>query len=87
MTRARSRTRKRTLDAVKCILEARKKPIVFVELDIRHNDGYTVSLEWNRNTGNTRIVVADSRDESLLVFCVPGSNAGDAFRHPFRYAP
>ena len=87
MTRARSRTRKRTLDAVKCIFEARKKPIVFVELDIRHHDGYTVSLEWNRNTGNTRIVVADSRDESLLVFCVPGAKAGDAFRHPFRYAP
>jgi hypothetical protein len=95
MPRARSRTRKRTLDAVKCISqlsqnempEARKKPIVFVELDTRHNDGYTVSLEWNRDTGNTRIVVADSRDESLLVFCVPGANAGDAFRHPFRYAP
>jgi hypothetical protein len=67
--------------------EARKKPIVFVELDTRHNDGYTVSLEWNRDTGNTRIVVADSRDESLLVFPVPGANAGDAFRHPFRYAP
>jgi hypothetical protein len=65
----------------------RKKPIVFVELDIRQNDGYTVSLEWNRDTGNTRIVVADSRDESLLVFCVPCVNAGDALRHPFRYAP
>jgi hypothetical protein len=65
----------------------RKKPIVFEELDIRRNDGYTISLEWNRNTGNTRIVVADSRDESLLVFCVPSANAGDAFRHPFRYAP
>jgi NAD(P)H-hydrate repair Nnr-like enzyme with NAD(P)H-hydrate epimerase domain len=24
---------------------------------------------------------------SLLVFCGPGANAGDAFRHPFRYAP
>jgi hypothetical protein len=66
---------------------ARKKPIVFVELDIRHNDGYTVSLEWNRDTGNTRIVVADTRDASLLVVCVPGADAGDAFRHPFRYAP
>jgi hypothetical protein len=73
--RARSRTRKRTLE------------IVFVELDTRHNDGYTVSLEWNRDTGNTRIVVADSRDESVLVFWVPGADAGDAFRHPFRYAP
>jgi hypothetical protein len=60
--------------------EARKKPIVFVELD-------TVSLEWNWDTGNTRIVVADSRDESLLVFYVACANAGDAFRHPFRYAP
>ena len=96
MPRARSRTRKRTLDAVKCISQLsqmrcpkpeRKNQIVFVELDTRHNDGYTVSLEWNRDTGNTRIVVADSRDESLLVFCVPGANAGDAFRHPFRYAP
>jgi hypothetical protein len=59
---------------------------VFVELDIRQNAGYTVSLEWSRDTGNTRIVVADSRDESLLVFGVQGAHAGDAFRHPFRYA-
>ena len=67
--------------------KASKEPIVFAELDTRHSDGYTVSLEWSRDTGNTRIVVADSRDESLLVFCVPRANAGDAFRHPFRYAP
>jgi hypothetical protein len=67
--------------------EARKEPIVFVELDTRQDAGFTVSLEWNRDAGNTRIVVADSRDQSLLVFCVPGANAGDAFRHPFRYAP
>jgi hypothetical protein len=95
MPRARPQARKRTLDVVKCIPQLsqmrypkpKKKPIVFVELDRRHNDGYTVSLEWNRDTGNTRIVVADSRDESVLVFCVPGANAGDAFRHPFRYAP
>jgi hypothetical protein len=67
--------------------EARKEPIVFVELDTRQDVGFTVSLEWNRDADNTRIVVADSRDESLLVFCVPAGNAGDAFRHPFRYAP
>jgi hypothetical protein len=60
---------------------------VFVELDTRQDAGLTVSLEWNRDAGNTRIVVADSRDESLLVFYVPGANAGDAFRHPFKYAP
>ena len=64
-----------------------RSQIVFVELDTRHNDGYTVSLEWNRDTGKARLVVADTRDESLLVFGVPGANAGDAFRHPFRYAP
>ena len=52
---------------------SQKEPIVFVELNTRHNDGYAVSLERNRDTGNTRIVVADRRDESLLVFCVPGA--------------
>jgi hypothetical protein len=31
--------------------------------------------------------VADIRDARLLAFLVPGENAGDAFRHPFRYAP
>jgi hypothetical protein len=29
--------------------------------------------------------VGDIRDESLLVFPVPGANAREAFRHPFRY--
>ena len=60
---------------------------MFVELDTRQDAGFTVSLEWNWDAGNTRIVVADRREESLLVFCVPGANLGDAFRHPFRYAP
>ena len=62
---------------------------MFVELDTRQDAGYTVSLEWDRDTGlgQTHIVVADIRDESLLVFPVPGAKAGDAFRHPFRYAP
>ena len=60
---------------------------MFVELDTRQNAGYTVSLEWDRDTGDTQIVVADIRDASLLVFPVSGANAGDAFRHPFRYAP
>jgi hypothetical protein len=60
---------------------------VFVELDTRQNAGYTVSLEWDRDSGETQIVVADSGAASLLVFPVPGENAGEAFRHPFRYAP
>jgi hypothetical protein len=66
---------------------ARKEPVVFVELDTRQDAGYTVALVWDRDTGETQIVVAGIRDESLLVLPVPGANAGDAFRHPFRYAP
>jgi hypothetical protein len=60
---------------------------VFVELDTRQDAGYTISLEWDRDTDNTRVVVADRQTASLLVLPVPGANAGDAFRHRFRYAP
>jgi hypothetical protein len=92
MTRARPRTGRRMLEAVKrrfqsLETEAGEEPIVFVELDMRQNAGYTVSLEWDRDTDDTQIVLADSRTASLLVFHVPGEHAGDAFRHPFRYAP
>jgi hypothetical protein len=60
---------------------------VFVELDTRQADGLTVSLEWDRDTGMTQLVVQDVRAESLIAFSVPRAKAGDAFRHPFRYAP
>ena len=61
--------------------------IVFVEIDKRHTDGFTVSLHWDRDTGQTQIVVNDARTASETVFGVPHVNAADAFRHPFRYAP
>jgi hypothetical protein len=60
---------------------------VFLELDKRQDTGFTVSLEWNRDTGETQIVVDDNRTVILFVFPFPGANAGDAFRHPFRYTP
>jgi len=60
---------------------------VFVELDRRQNADYTVSLEWNRDTGETQIVVVDSADASVLMLAVPGGSAANAFRHPFRYLP
>jgi carotenoid cleavage dioxygenase-like enzyme len=60
---------------------------MFVELDTRHGDGLTVTLEWDRDSGQTQIVVLDARSDGLLAFRVPGANAADAFRHPFRYAP
>jgi hypothetical protein len=65
---------------------ARKEPVVFVEPDARQDADDTVSLERDRDTGETQIVVADIRDESLLVLPVPGANAIEAFRHPLRYA-
>ena len=60
---------------------------MFVELDTRRADGLTVSLEWDRNTGMTQVVVQDVRVESQITFPVPQPSAGDAFRHPFRYMP
>ena len=60
---------------------------MFVELDTRKGDGLTISLEWDRDSGMTQIVVEDLRAASLLVVPVPQARAGDAFRHPFRYAP
>jgi hypothetical protein len=59
---------------------------VFLELDKCQDAGFTVSLEWNRDPGEAQIVVDDKRTVSLFVFPVPGANAGDAFRHPFRHA-
>jgi hypothetical protein len=41
----------------------------------------------DRKSGETQITVADSGASSLLVFRVIGESAGEAFRHPFRYAP
>ena len=58
---------------------------MFVELDNRQGDGLQVSLGWEQTTGETRIVVHDSRELSVIVVGVPGSSAADAFRHPFRY--
>ena len=58
---------------------------MFVELDTRQTDGLIVSLEWERETGKTQIVVEDAWNASQIVVAVPGASAGDAFRHPFRY--
>ena len=60
---------------------------MFVELDTRKADGLTVSLEWDQDTGMTQVVVEDLRAGSEFAFSVPQARAGDAFRHPFSYAP
>src|SRR4051812_13197019 len=40
---------------------------MFVELDTRHGGGYKISLEWDRDTDATRVVVADSQTACVLV--------------------
>jgi hypothetical protein len=60
---------------------------VFVELDTRQSDGLIISLEWDRDTGKTQVVIHDVRAASQMAFSVPQARAADAFRHPFRYSP
>jgi carotenoid cleavage dioxygenase-like enzyme len=60
---------------------------MFVELDTRHGDGLAVTLEWDRDSGRTQIVVHDMRSDGRIAFVVPPVKAADAFHHPFRYAP
>lgn len=45
----------------------RTLPNMFIELDTRETDGLTVSLEWDRDTGATQIVVQDARDTLSLI--------------------
>ena len=60
---------------------------MFVELNTRTSDGFTVSLDWDCDTGQTQIVIHDARTATHAVFGVPGADAAEAFRHPFRDAP
>lgn len=60
---------------------------MLVDVDRRPNVDHAVSPKWDGNTGQTEVVVADSRTASLLVCLIEGENAGDPFHHPFRYAP
>jgi len=60
---------------------------MFVELDSRQIAGLTVSLEWDRDTGRTQVVVTDIRVPGEMLLPVQGDRAAHAFRHPFGYAP
>ena len=50
---------------------------MFVELDTRHGDGLTVTLEWDRDTRRTQIVVHDMRSDGLIAFVVPAVSAAE----------
>ena len=60
---------------------------MFVELNTRQNDCLIVSLEWDRDTGATQIVIEDAHDASVIVFGIPSADAADAFRHPYVFMP
>lgn len=56
------------------------------ELDHRHGDGIDVRLLWNSRTDQVSVVVEDERLDETFVLEVPGSDALEAFTHPYAYA-
>jgi hypothetical protein len=56
------------------------------ELDHRVGDGIEVRLLWNSRTNRVSIAVEDGRSGETLVLEVPGSDAREAFNHPYAYA-
>src|SRR3954465_2046748 len=61
---------------------ATKEPSMFVELDTRHDFNFTVSLEWNRDTGETHIVVTDGATSRVLIIPFPASPPAKRFATP-----
>lgn len=58
-----------------------------LELDERENDGIRVTLVWNRETGELKVLVSDERTlESFVLDVAKGEDAYDVFNHPFAYA-
>jgi hypothetical protein len=58
-----------------------------LELDERENDGIRVTLVWNRETGELKVLVSDERTLQCFVLVVEqGDDAYDVFDHPFAYA-
>jgi hypothetical protein len=56
------------------------------ELAVRENDGLTVSLLWNRDTGRVKVAVADAHLDQQFELDISGEHALAAFHHPFAYA-
>ncbi len=56
------------------------------ELDHRVSDGIDVRLLWNSHTDEVSVAVHDERTGAVFVLEVPGSDAREAFNHPYVYA-
>jgi hypothetical protein len=59
--------------------------IAIRELDHRASDGIEVRLLWNAETKDVLVSVAE-RDGMIFEFQVPGTDALEAFHHPYAYA-
>ncbi|MGB0096477.1 MAG: hypothetical protein WBP81_28560 [Solirubrobacteraceae bacterium] len=55
------------------------------ELDHRTNDGIDVTLFWNSRTNHVFVAVEDQRIGMAFELIVSGSDALDAFHHPYAY--
>jgi hypothetical protein len=61
---------------------------MFRELDQRHSDGLTVTLEWDETTGGLRVRCDDRRSlEESFTYAVHADDARLAFLHPFALRP
>jgi hypothetical protein len=56
------------------------------ELDHRYADGIDVRLLWNSRTDRVSVAVEDERSGEAFVLEVPGTDAREAFTHPYAYA-
>jgi hypothetical protein len=56
------------------------------ELDHRAGDGLEVSLRWNAETNRVTVFVLDTSNGVEFELDIPGSEAMEAFHHPFAYA-
>ena len=57
-----------------------------VELDERASEGIGVRLLWHPGSADVLVEVFDSCADEQFSLKVPGSQALDAFHHPFAYA-
>ena len=56
------------------------------ELAHRNNDGFDVTLFWSKASNRVTISVFHARCATALEFEVDGTDALDAFNHPYAYA-
>ena len=60
---------------------------MFRELDQRHSDRLTVTLEWDSATGNVQVLCEDRCSEASFAYLVDPREARLAFLHPFALRP